>query len=201
MWPVLAAAWPGVRRRRTERGASGHGLPVACGVQSLSGGDEALATDTAEFNVFSEISPRASLRCPSSVNSKAFLAEVPEHELERLKRCAPLLSRDDCGSCKCSPSGDLDGDAPACFIQSKQAAGARSVRGGHAARALPGRSSQRYVFRAFGIRRVPVRVVEFGIFEKCSFRLRYRNLQIWGPGGLYTLSLSTVLYTPGQLLP
>jgi hypothetical protein len=83
-------------------------LPAPCGVQSLGGGDEALATDAAEFSVFSEISPRASLRCPSSVNS-AFLAEVAEDELERLRRCTPLLSRDERGGRNLS--GDLDGDA------------------------------------------------------------------------------------------
>lgn len=112
--PVLPAGWPGVRRRRTERGASVNRLPVPCGVRSLGGGDEAPATDAAEFNVFSEISPRASLR--SSVNSSAFLAEAAEHELERLSRCAPLLSRDDRGGR--SPSGDLDGDVPPCMLSS-----------------------------------------------------------------------------------
>ena len=107
------AGWPGVRRRSTERGASVRCLPAACGVQSL-GGDEAPVTDGAEFSVFTEISPRASLRA-SSVNS-AFLAELAEHELERLNRCAPPLV--DRGSRRRSV-GDGDGEEPPCCMSSR----------------------------------------------------------------------------------
>ena len=93
-------------------------LAAPCGVQFLGGGDEALATDVAEFRVFSEISPRASLRGASSVN-RAFLAEVAEHELERLSRCPPVLSRDERGGR--DASGDPNEDAaPPLFIPGSQ---------------------------------------------------------------------------------